>query len=154
MNAVVQAVLIAGAAAVAAGGTWLVKGPPVRAFFCDSATLKPGEICLEQVPGTEGVVWVDARSRKDWEAHGVPGSILWNLDPTEDMQAFEAGAALRIAEGATMVVVYCGDENCGISKQVAERIRALDLGPEVKVLRGGWRALNDAGRVKGSNPAP
>lgn len=154
MNALGQAALIVGVAAAAAGGSWLAKGPPDRVLVCDPATLKPGEICLHQLATSEGLVWVDARARSDWEKNGVPGSILWNLDPAEDMQAFEAGAAMRISEGATRVVVYCGDENCGISSQVAGRIRALDLGPEVKVLRGGWRALSEAGRVRGSNPVP
>jgi hypothetical protein len=63
------------------------------------------------------------------------------------MQAFEANNAEKIA-AAQRVVIYCGDENCGTSRQVAERIRKLDLGPQVLVLNGGWRALKDAGRVQ------
>jgi hypothetical protein len=51
------------------------------------------------------------------------------------------------------VIVYCGDENCGLSKQIAERIIGLGLGADVSVLRGGWRALQEAGRIKGSSPA-
>ncbi len=97
------------------------------------------------------VVWVDARPRKDWEKNGVPGSLLWNLDPAEDMQAFEAEAAMKIAM-TPKVIVYCGDENCGVSRQIAERIRAMDLGAEVFVLHGGWRALSEAGRIRGSSP--
>jgi len=77
--------------------------------------------------------------------------VLWNLDPSEDMQAFEAEIAMRIME-LPRVIVYCGDENCGLSRQIAERIRGLQLGAEVSVLRGGWRALSEAGRIKGSNP--
>jgi rhodanese-related sulfurtransferase len=99
------------------------------------------------------VVWVDARPRSDWEKNSVPGSILWNLDPSEDMQAFEAEAAMKIAANPR-VIVFCSDENCGVSRQVADRIRALDLGAQVSVLRGGWRALSEAGRVKGSSPRP
>jgi rhodanese-related sulfurtransferase len=121
-------------------------------FICDLATLKPGEVCLQQVPANTNVLWVDARLRKDWEKTGVPGSILWNLDPAEDMQAFEAEAAMRIME-SPRVIVYCGDENCGISHQVADRILSLQLNAEVSVLRGGWRALKEAKRVKDSNPA-
>lgn len=153
MNPPVQLAVIAAASLAAAGITWWVKGPPVRVVHCDPATLKPGEICLESIPPGADVVWVDARPRADWEKSGVPGSILWNLDPAEDMQAFEAEAVARIAANPR-VVVYCGDENCGVSRQVAERIRALDLGAEISVLRGGWRALSEAGRVKGSNPKP
>lgn len=153
MNAVLQTAIIAAVALAAAGGTWAIKGTPVRTTFCDPATLKPDEICLSMIPEGTEVVWVDARPRKEWEKNGVTGSALWNLDPGEDMQVFEAEVAARVSANPR-VIVYCGDEQCGISRQVAQRIRALDLGAEVYVLRGGWRALNEAGRVKDSNPKP
>lgn len=151
MSAFRQLAVITTIALAAAGATWLVKGPPLRQLYCDPATLKPDEVCLQQIPENAEVVWVDARSRADWIRNGVPGSVLWNLDPSEDMQAFEAEVALRVAE-TPRVIVYCGDENCGISRQVAERIRTLSLGAEVYVLHGGWRALSEAGRVRNSNP--
>lgn len=153
MNAVAQLAIIGTLSAAVAGGAYWVKGPPSRLLRCDPATLKPDEICLESIPVGADVVWVDARPRADWEKTGVPGSILWNLDPSEDMQAFEAEAAMKIATNPR-VIVYCGDENCGVSRQVAERIRALDLGAEVSVLRGGWRALSEGGRIKDSSPKP
>jgi rhodanese-related sulfurtransferase len=152
MTGLGQLVAIACASMVAAGGTFLLKGPPQRMFICDPSVLKPGEVCLQQIPADATVLWIDARLRKDWEKTGVPGSILWNLDPAEDMQAFEAEAAMRIME-SPRVIVYCGDENCGISHQVADRVLGLQLNAQVSVLRGGWRALRDAKRVKDSNPA-
>lgn len=148
MNPWGQLAVIAVVSLVAAGGTFWIKGPPSRLYHCDPASLKADEVCLETIPAGADVLWVDARPRKDWEKSGVPGSLLWNLDPAEDMQAFEAAAAVRIV-ATPRVIVYCGDENCGISRQVAGRIRGLDLGAEVSVLRGGWRALRDAGRVRG-----
>lgn len=151
MNAPAQTVAIAVLALAGAGGTWALKGPPERVLRCLPEQLKADEVCLDAVP-SEGVVWVDARPRKDWMANGLEGSMLWNIDPAEDMQAFEAEAVTRIAS-TPRVVVYCGDENCGVSRQVAARIRQLDLGAEVSVLHGGWRALREAGRVKDSNPA-
>jgi hypothetical protein len=153
MNFSGQIAVIATVALAASGGTYLIKGPPVRLLFCDVATLKPDEVCLQQIPAGAAVLWVDARPRKDWVKNGVEGSMLWNQDPAEDMLAFESEAAVRIAENPR-VIVYCGDENCGISRQVAERIRRLDLGAEISVLRGGWRALSEAGRVRGSSPKP
>lgn len=153
MNGLTQLAGIGLISAAAAVGTYMVKGPPARVLVCDPSTLKKDEICLQQLAASDKVLWVDARLRKDWQATGVEGSVLWNLDPTEDMFAFEAETAMRIAE-TPKVIVYCGDENCGISRQVAERIRNLQLGAEVWVLRGGWRALSEAGRVKGSSPAP
>lgn len=151
MNVVGQLASITCISLAAAGGTFWIKGPPVRTFVCDPATLKPDEVCLQQIPAGAKILWVDARLRKDWEKTGLPGSVLWNLDPAEDMQAFEAETAMRIME-TPRVIVYCGDENCGLSRQIAERIRGLQLGAEVSVLRGGWRALDEAGRIKGSNP--
>lgn len=147
-----QLALLATIAVAAAGATWLVKGPPVRAVICDPATIAPDEVCLSEVPPDAPILWVDARSRADWLKNGIPGSVLWNLDPDEDMAVFEAETAMRILE-TPRVVVYCGDENCGVSRQVADRIRALGLGAEVSVLFGGWQALADAGRVKDSGVA-
>ncbi len=151
MKGLGQLAVIAAVSLVAAGGTWLVKGPPERLLRCDPASLKPDEVCLESIPEGADVVWVDARSRKEWEESGVSGSVLWNLDPAEDMQAFEADIAMQVAMNPR-VIVYCGDESCGVSRQIAERIRGLDLGAEVSVLHGGWRALSEAGRVRGSSP--
>ena len=148
MNAFAELALVAGLSIAAAGGTYFVRGAPSRQVVCDPADLKPDEICLADVK--EPVVWIDARSRSAWEKDGLENSLLWNIDPSEDMQAFEAGAVMAIMENPN-VVVYCDDENCGISRQVAEQVRGLGLGGEVKVLRGGWRALEEAGRIRGSN---
>lgn len=151
MNAFVQLAIVGALSAAGAGGTYLAKGPPVRTAVCDPADLKPGEICLQQV--VEPVVWIDARLRKDWEKNGLPGSILWNLDPAEDGTLFEEQAMMKIFENPR-VVVYCSNVDCGVSKQVAEKVRALDPGFEVKALRGGWEALREAGRVKDSSGVP
>jgi hypothetical protein len=138
MNTARQLFLIIVITAVAALVTWRIHGPPQRIPFCDPASLKPDEICLADVPAN--VLWVDARSRADWMRNGVAGSILWNLDPAEDAQQMEAEAVARIIQH-TDVVVYCGDESCGISRQIADRIRALGMGVHVRVLFGGWQAL-------------
>ncbi len=156
MNAVAQLATVLAMASAGAGGTFLVKGAPVRTLVCDPATLKEGEICLQQV--SEPVIWIDARSRKEWQENGLPGSILWNLDAAEDTSAFEMEAMTRLLENPK-AVVYCSNEDCGVSKQVADKVRQLDPNPsnpsfEIKALRGGWQALKDAGRVKGSSGTP
>jgi rhodanese-related sulfurtransferase len=153
MNALAQLVTIAAVSLAAAGGTFLIKGPPQRALRCDPAAIQPDEVCLEQIPDGAAVVWVDARSRADWEKNGLPGSVLWNLDPAEDATAFEAGVAMKIAE-TPRAIVYCGDENCGVSRQVAARIREIGMEADVSVLHGGWRALNEAGRIRNPSRNP
>jgi rhodanese-related sulfurtransferase len=147
MKPIAQLAAIVALALAAAGTTYWFKGPPVRRYLCDPATLKADEICLAQVSPNAKILWVDARSRTDWQKSGLPGSVLWNLDPSEDMQAFEAEIAAQIID-TPRVIVYCGDENCGLSHQIAARIRQLQLGADVSVLRGGWRALNDAGPTR------
>ncbi|HEX7261958.1 MAG TPA: rhodanese-like domain-containing protein, partial [Luteolibacter sp.] len=127
MSSMGQLAVIAAISLSAAGGTFWLKGPPVRTFVCDPASLKSDEVCLQQIAPDAKVLWVDARSREDWEKSGVQGSVLWNLDGNEDMQAFEAETATRIME-TPRVIVYCGNENCGLSRQVAEKIRGLQLG--------------------------
>ena len=151
MKALRQLFAIVAISLSAAGTTFLIQGPPVRKLVCDPVSLKPGELCLWEARNEVPTLWVDARLRKDWEVNGMPNSILWNLDPAEDMQAFESAAMTRIVE-LPRVVVYCDDENCGLSHQIADRIRALDIGAEVYVLHGGWRALREAGLVRDSNP--
>lgn len=129
-----------------AGVTYFIRGAPERRVPCLQAELKPDEVCLDRVmrEWQGGVLWVDARSRAEWQREAVTGSLLWNIDQSEDMQAFEADAALRMMDGQR-VVVYCSNENCGVSRQIAERIKNLQLGNEVFVLHGGWRALQAAG---------
>lgn len=153
MKTLVQLAILTAVALTAAGATYLIKGPPQRVLLCDPAALKPDEVCLEQISADEPVVWVDARSRAEWQKNGLPGSVLWNLDPAEDAAAFEAEIAMKIVE-TPRAIVYCSDENCGVSRQVAERIRGLGMGAEVSVLHGGWRALSEAGRIGGSARNP
>ncbi|MDX1680038.1 MAG: rhodanese-like domain-containing protein [Akkermansiaceae bacterium] len=153
-NAPLQALTIGALSLVAAAITWAVVDPPEpEKTSCDPATIPDGEICLQSIDDEQGVLWVDARSRKEWERNGLNDSLLWNLDADEDMNAFEREffmtAAPRASDGTLQVVVYCSDKQCGTSKQVAARIRKLDLPMEVRVLHGGWRALKQAGRIPG-----
>ena len=147
MNGLGQLITIGIISGTAAIGTFLIKGAPERKFVCDPASLQSDEVCLEQISPSDLILWVDARSRTDWEKTGFLGSILWNLETGEDVQAFESQAAIRILE-TPRVIVYCGDENCGVSRQVAEKIRGLQLDAKVSALRGGWRALSEAGYTK------
>lgn len=137
-------------ALLAAGITWRVKGPPQRTLSCDEKVLKPGEVCLTSVHQQSGILWIDARSRADWSKNGHPDAVLWNLDPAEDAQAMEATVMNRLMD-ARLVVIYCSDDSCGTSHQVAARVRQLGVAPDVVVLFGGWRALKEAGMVKDSN---
>ena len=140
MKIFAQLMVIGLISCIAAGGSWLLRDEPEvsKPFACDPDAIAEDQICLADVP--EGVLWIDARPRAEWEKNGVEGSVLWNFDPSEDAQKMESEAAMQII-GAPLVVVYCGSEACGTSKQIADLIKRLELGPEVKVLYGGWDAL-------------
>ncbi len=141
MNPVFQIAILIAISASAASISWLTRDTtpkPSTVLLCDSSLLKDGEICFHQAP--ENTLWIDARSRKEWENNGYPNSILWNLDPNEDANQMEVGAFLKISE-SKFVVVYCTSQACGTSRQIAEKIRKLDLGVEVKTLYGGYPSL-------------
>jgi len=141
MKSTLQIAMLLAIAASAACLTWFLKDPnsnPAAVTHCDPAALKPDEICFDQVSGK--VLWIDARSREEWTQNGYPDSILWNLDPKEDALKMEADAAMKIIE-CEMVVVYCTSRACGTSRQIAEKIRKLELGPMVKILHGGYPSL-------------
>lgn len=131
--------LILALSAVAAVATWKIQGPPDLAVTCLPADLKPGEICLADVP-KENVLWIDARPRAQWEKNGLPGSLLLTDDRHENWEALLAEVAPRLFE-AEMAVIYCDTQACGSSEAVAQKLRLLNLGPPIKVLHGGFAAL-------------
>lgn len=152
MNAITQAAIIVGISTVAAVTNLRIVGPPQRGVSCRLEDLKEHEICLATVMERwQGkALWIDARPRREWQADGMPGSLLWNLDPHEDANAFEAAVMEKLVENPP-VVVYCSEGNCGVSSQIAERILKLGVTDQVYALKGGVGALRAAGMIKGSN---
>ncbi len=144
IKAFIQAAAIMAIALCAAMTTWWTVGPPERS--CDPSLIEKGQICLQSIPSDREIVWIDARSRSEWERDGLPGSILWNMKASEDANAMEAEAINRIFT-TPYVVIYCNDEGCGTSKKIAKRIRDLDMGAEIYVLHGGWQALLSGGKI-------
>lgn len=136
-------------ALLAAGATWLVAGGPDRRVACDPATVEPGSVCLVSLEGVDEILWVDARTRGEWTRNGLPGSILLTDDAAEDWNTLFEEAAEPVAMSGR-VVVYCGQEECGSSKAVAQKIRESGLQPDVSVLFGGWKALYAAGKITDS----
>lgn len=141
MKSVFQIAILFAISASAAGISWLARDTnpkPAPIPHCDPTAIKADEICFDQVPAD--ALWIDARLRNEWQKNGYPDSILWNLDPKEDANKMEADAVFKIAE-SKFVVVYCTSQSCGTSRQIAEKIRKLELGPKVKVLHGGYPSL-------------
>lgn len=87
------------------------------------------------VPGT-GVIWVDARTGEAFKLKHVPGALPLN---EENWEALLPGFVAAWRPGAR-VVVYCDDQQCDRSQDVAARLqRELQVG-NVYVLKGGWAA--------------
>ncbi|MBV8352606.1 MAG: rhodanese-like domain-containing protein [Verrucomicrobia bacterium] len=133
MRALRQALLILLAALIPAGLTAAFH--PRRAAWTQDKLL-PGEVELQTVLAWgSDVLWVDARSLKDYEAEHVPGAILLNLEDWE--QLFPRFVDQWRPE--QKVVVYCSSTSCELSHEVAERLKANGISP-VYVLKGGWEA--------------
>ena len=87
------------------------------------------------IPGP-GVIWVDARTGAAFNLKHVPGALSLN---EEDWEALLPGFVAAWRPGAR-VVVYCDDQQCDRSQDVAARLqRELQVG-NVYVLKGGWAA--------------
>lgn len=87
------------------------------------------------------ILWVDARARRDFEQGTVPGAVFLHPD-VYDAQLPEL---LMAWTPEKLLVVFCAQEGCGLSRVVAEALRK-DLNSErVFVLRGGWDRLQEEG---------
>jgi rhodanese-related sulfurtransferase len=133
MRALRQALLIFLAALIPAGLTAAFH--PRRPAWSED-TLLPGEEKLQTVLAWgSDVLWIDARSSKEYEAEHVPGAILLNLEDWE--QLFPR--FLDQWRPEEKVVVYCSSTACELSHEVAERLKTNGISP-VYVLKGGWEA--------------
>jgi rhodanese-related sulfurtransferase len=136
---------------LSAAAGWIsrsISGPIKREIPCDVASLKPGEICLATIveKWKSDVLWVDARSKAEWQRDGVPGSV-WITH--ENFDESLSNAATQMLDGKP-VIVYCSAVGCDTSKEVANRIRSYHIASELHALHGGWKALNQAGLIKSS----
>jgi rhodanese-related sulfurtransferase len=133
MRSLRQALLILLAALIPAGLTAAFH--PRRPAWSED-TLLPGEVKLQTVLAWgSDVLWIDARSLKDYEAEHVPGAILLNLEDWE--QLFPR--FLDRWRPEEKIVVYCSSTSCELSHEVAERLKTNGISP-VYVLKGGWEA--------------
>ncbi|MGE9269089.1 MAG: rhodanese-like domain-containing protein [Verrucomicrobiales bacterium] len=141
-GAITQFLLLCFLAAVAGLASWKLRGEPDPVAACVAEDIPAGEICLTAVP-EDGVLWIDARARSRYEKETIPGALLLNTNAEEDWQALLAEVAPRMFE-AELVVVFCDSAGCGASEEVASQLRELELGPEIKVLHGGWKSWQAA----------
>lgn len=101
--------------------------------------LKAGEIRLEDAKVLD-VIWVDARDESEFAAAHAPDALFYDQgDPAGSM----ALILERWLEEPRAIVVYCSDEGCGTSRQVAEELRRNLPDAEIYSLKGGWSAWSE-----------
>ena len=81
-------------------------------------------------------IWIDARPEAEFEQEHVPGALPLNEDRWNELLP----QMLAAWSPEKQVVVYCGSDGCGSSREVARRLRKEAQLKNVFVLEGGWEA--------------
>lgn len=112
----------------------------------ESGLIQEGEITLttaREMATSQPVLWLDARTREQYEADHIPGAVLLNEDEWNGL-LLPVADLLFAASNPPTVIVYCDSRACAASHQVAERLQE-ELGYEdVVVLHGGWETWQEA----------
>ena len=97
--------------------------------------LEDGEILLTTaLQSTDPVIWVDARSKENFELNHIPGAILLNEDNWEYLLA----EFMEKWNPDLKVIVYCDSRLCRASKNVAQRLQDELQPNNIYTLYGGW----------------
>lgn len=98
----------------------------------------PGEVTLDTVRGwATAPMWIDARTASAFAAGHRDGAVPLNLTMWQDQIQ---DVIERWVPGQPLVI-YCDQQACHESAQVARKLREDYRLPDVWVLHGGWRAL-------------
>jgi rhodanese-related sulfurtransferase len=105
---------------------------------------KRDEVDAAEIPRRwpAGVLWLDARPRKQYESGHIPGALpLGEADFDGDLLAILD--ALQRADRP--VILYCDGARCETSRRVRERLLQMVPLDQCFILRGGygaWKQLN------------
>lgn len=103
--------------------------------------LAPGEVALSTALSWKNkVLWLDARSEKDFRENHVPGALPLNEDDWDALLA----KVLDAWSDDKIIVVYCSSLGCHASHEVARRLREEVGLKQVYVLKGGWETWKAA----------
>ncbi len=84
----------------------------------------------------DSVLWVDARSKLNFDEDHIPGAVLLNEDDwetllTEFMEKWDPDIT---------IIVYCDSRLCKASKKVAQRLKSELQISNIHTLHGGWES--------------
>ena len=133
---------------VAFSGLAIYMWHPERpALYLVPNQLRDDEIMLNKVLEWEadrGVVWIDARSRANFDKSRVKGAYL--LNEMEDFYSLLEPIWSEIQNKSDLpFIVYCSSESCLASRKVAEKLRESVGVSEVYILKGGEKSLTERG---------
>ena len=121
--------------------------PERPALYLVPNQLRDDEIMLNKVLEWEadrGVVWIDARSRANFDKSRVKGAYL--LNEMEDFYSLLEPIWSEIQNKSDLpFIVYCSSESCLSSRKVAEKLRESVGVSEVYILKGGEKSLTERG---------
>lgn len=132
-----QIIVIVGISILLAGANMMVN--PLSPRY-GTGELREGEIRLAELPKNSPVIWVDARNQVDYDKAHVKGAILVN----ENLYYVQIANFLQTFNGSQTVLVYCTSEGCDAAHWVAERIRHETGAKDVRVIFGGWDAIQNS----------
>ena len=121
--------------------------PERPALYLVPNQLRDDEIMLDKVlewDADKGVVWIDARSRANFDKSRVKGAYL--LNEMEDFYSLLEPIWSEIQNKSDLpFIVYCSSESCVASRKVAEKLRESVGVSEVYILKGGEKSLTERG---------
>jgi rhodanese-related sulfurtransferase len=137
-----ETALILLATLVAATGTHFLH-PRAPQWFVKDEPLAADEVTLDSIQQKwhGDVLWIDARPREAFDAAHIPGALMLN-EQAADALMFEHIETLQ--NNTKPVVVYCDGHACQASRKMAAYLRERLPGSAIYVLRGGWKAWEDA----------
>ncbi len=133
---------------LAAGGAWATwrwnPGRPELSLVTEVAG--PDEITITDalaLEKTTGVIWLDARTRVEFDKGHITGALLLNVYEWVDL-APAVVQLLSESDKHPAIVIYCDSAKCTASHEVAKQMKDLPLGDwDIRVLHGGWPAWRD-----------
>src|SRR5258708_301885 len=107
----IEAVILLLLAAIPAAGSAFYHADKIK---WSEQTLAKGEVFLSTISSWQDVLWVDARSRADYEKDHIPGAVLLNEDEWDE----QFPALLAVLKSQRPIVFYFGSESCQLSSEV------------------------------------
>ncbi len=137
---------------LAVGAAWATyRWHPERPeLYLISELAGPDEITVSDAIAMEkaqGVLWLDARRREQFDKGHIPGAMLLNIYEWEELM-MPVVNALSDGPRRTMII-YCDAQKCSSSRELREKIINFGLGEfDIRLLHGGWPAWKAAAGAK------